>query len=764
MVGASFSVYMMLESVNRMGPGIRSAMGLVQNFKKQLSSLNQNITTTIHVKRIEETVKQYREQAGKARSKAMEQGATGAAIMAPVVKTVTDFAKAEDAFTDLRISAYDASIPAVLMQEELKKASEEAKRLGDATRFSTREAYEGMTTLVKGGASLRDVYTGLGQSALYLAQAGKVPVEQSAEAMVKISNAYQLTGEQMKDVADMINRVDGASTASIDSLQQGFKYAAGTAAQLRQTVNETAQALAVLNNRGLDGSTAGTNYADFLQRLIPMTKQQTKYMQELGWITENGSSIFFDNATGQIKSMVEVIGVMRTTFAGLKDVDRSILLDNSGNLRSLEEVEAAIGKTAQGMKVFEQVKYLHKIFGEQGGRAAIALMAGGKGSWEEVGNNIAKAMPLEQRIGEQMLNLMGRFENMMGSLSNLSADAGNPIGTFVSDRLDGITNIINKTRAWAELNPQVVKGIMWIVTSLGMLKLGSMVFYLIKAGLLGLTADFLSVFKWVLKFGGGVQNLKVGFDLIRATGAGFWRSLWQGAQLAWPWLARLVGWAGTAGGFLLRLGSYGLRFGSMLGGGAMTAIRWLGLVLSWIGRLVGGWMVAAVRIAAGWLIAMGPVGWIIAGVTAIIAAAIWAWNTNFMGFRDKCIQVWNAISSWAQRTWSNIVGFVQTAIGWIGGFIDKIKAALGLSRNLPSELPKIRGVDLDPKDFKPFGPDNTPVVSQGGCLNYTVNITNNNDISTSDPERAGETIVKLSVPEYYKRSRDPRLGDPIAGW
>lgn len=724
-MNVSFTVAMVLNAVNNLSPTLRTVQGQIDRLKNSVRS-TKDLSITVRIKTVEETVKKLREQKEQLSKQGMEQTATGAIVMAPVVKTVKDFAQAEDAFTDLRISAYDASIPVTLLQEDLKKASIEAKRLGDATRFSTREAYEGMTVLVKGGASLQDVYTGLGQSALYLAQAGKVPIEQSAEAMVKISNAYQLTGSQMKNVADMINRVDGASTASIDSLQQGFKYSAGAAAQLGQTVNETAQALAVLNNRGLDGSTAGTNYADMLQRLIPQTKQQMLYMQNLGWLDESGRSIFFDRATGKIKSMQEVINIMRTSL--------------------------------QGMRADDQLKYLHKIFGEQGGRAAMALMQGGKGSWEEVGDNIAKAMPLEQRIGEQMQNLMGRFENMMGSLSNLSADAGNPIGTFVSDRLDGITDIINKTRAWAELNPQVVKGIMWIITSFGMLKIGIGIFNLLRSGLLGLVADFLSVYKWVLKFGGGVQNLKVGFDLIRATGAGFWRSLWQGAQLAWPWLARLVGWAGTAGGFLLRLGSYGLRFGSMLGGGAMTAIRWLGLVLSWIGRLVGGWMVAAVRIAAGWLIAMGPVGWIIAGVTAIIAAAIWAWNTNFMGFRDKCIKVWNAISSWAQRTWSNIVGFVQTAIGWIGGFIDKIKAALGLSRNLPSELPKIRGVDLDPKDFKPFGPDNTPVVSQGGGRNYYFNITNNNDISASDPEGAGESVVKLSVPGKYKASLDPSFG------
>ncbi|WP_425058367.1 hypothetical protein SCACP_30150 [Sporomusa carbonis] len=744
-MSVSFSVAMVLTAFNRMSPGIREAVRDVQNLKQTVSSAS-NMTISMRVKKTEEVVREYKDKADHLRTNGVEQAATGMAVLAPVENAVKNFAQVEDSLMNLRIAAYDASVPIEQYEAELKKAQIEAERLGDVTRFSTREAYNGFTVLSKGGASLQDIYSGLGQAAVYLAQAGEVPIEKSAEAMIKISNAYQLTGTQMKDVADMINRVDGASTASIDSLQEGFKYASGTAAQLKQSVNETAQALAVLNNRGLDGSTAGTNYADFLQRLIPMTKKQTEEMAKLGmvkvgdstitaeqystmkqmkWLTDNGHSVFFDDQ-GRLKQMSEVIQIMRDSFKDMRPDDVQ--------------------------------KAMHKIFGEQGGRAAYALYQDGKGSWEEVGTNIAKAMGLEQKIGLKQTTLLGRAENMMGSLENLSATSGSPIGQFISSQLDGLTAIINKMRQLSNEYPGVTKGIMWLVTWLGLFKLSLGGFSILRSILLSIGADFLSVFKWILKFGGGVQNLKVGFDLIRATGAGFWRSLWQGAQLAWPWLARLVGWAGTAGGFLLRLGSYGLRFGSMLGGGAMTAIRWLGLVLSWIGRLVGGWMVAAVRIAAGWLIAMGPVGWIIAGVTAIIAAAIWAWNTNFMGFRDKCIQVWNAISSWAQRTWSNIVGFVQTAIGWIGGFIDKIKAALGLSRSLPSELPKIRGVDLDPKDFKPFGPENTPVVPQGGGRNYYFNITNNNDISASDPESAGESVVKLSVPNKYKASLDPSFG------
>jgi TP901 family phage tail tape measure protein len=681
-VNVSFTVAMMLEAVNRMGPGVQSAMRQVQTFKQQLNTLNQEIDVTIRVKRIEETAKRYKDQAQNARSTAMEHGAEGAALLAPVIKTVTDFAKVEDSFTDLKIAAHDSSIPIFQMQEDLRKASIEAKRLGDLTRFTTREAYDGMTTLVKGGATLKDTYTGLGQAAIYLAQAGKVPIEQSAEAMVKISNAYQLTGEQMKDVADMINRVDGASTASIGSLQDGFKYSAGAASQLGQAVSETAQALAVLNNRGLDGSTAGTNYADMLQRLIPQTKQQRLYMESLGWLTESGRSVFFDATTGKIKKMQEVIDIMRMSLKDLRPDD--------------------------------QLKYLHKIFGEQGGRAAMAIMQSGKGSWEDVGENIAKAMPLEQRINQQMMNLMGRFENMTGSMSNLSAESGNPIGTFVSERLDGITEAINKTRAWSEANPAVVKGIMWILTTLGMLKMGTMVFYLLKALIFGLAGDAVGLAGWIGRIGIRFIGLRDAFVYFRSMGGGVFESLWKGAQWAFPWLGKISGW---------------------------------------VNRFVIQWIIAAGRIGAGWLVAMGPVGWIILGVSAIIAAAVWAWNTNFMGFRDKCISVWNAISDWGRRIWDNITGWIRYAMDRAGGFIDRVREALGLSQRLSSYGP-VRGVDLKPDGFG----GNPPFVG-GGNRSNTNNVVNNVHVNVPTRKDANEFVADLDLPGKYKDDGyNPRPG------
>ena len=104
-MGINFSVCMMLNAVNRMAPSLSSAMRQVGQLKQQLQNIPKSITSTVKIKRIEETVKSLRETSSKANTKAVQDGAIGTAIMAPVAKTVKDFAQAEDSFTSLKISA-----------------------------------------------------------------------------------------------------------------------------------------------------------------------------------------------------------------------------------------------------------------------------------------------------------------------------------------------------------------------------------------------------------------------------------------------------------------------------------------------------------------------------------------------------------------------------------------------------------------------------------------------------------------------------------
>lgn len=72
-------------------------------------------------------------------------------------------------------------------------------------------------------------------------------------------------------------------------------------------------------------------------------------------------------------------------------------------------------------------------------------------------------------------------------------------------------------------------------------------------------------------------------------------------------------------------------------------------------------LVAAARIAASWFIAMGPVGWVITAVIALVALIIWKWDeikkatqAAWNWIKEKTASIWNSISAWLGEKWNQI--------------------------------------------------------------------------------------------------------------
>lgn len=88
-------------------------------------------------------------------------------------------------------------------------------------------------------------------------------------------------------------------------------------------------------------------------------------------------------------------------------------------------------------------------------------------------------------------------------------------------------------------------------------------------------------------------------------------------------------------------------------------------VHSWaVTVMVAGWVlmaaqatIQAAKIAAGWLIAMGPVGWIIGIIAAVVAAFVWAYN-NVGWFKDGV----DAAMRWIGEVVANVFNWVQDVI------------------------------------------------------------------------------------------------------
>lgn len=102
--------------------------------------------------------------------------------------------------------------------------------------------------------------------------------------------------------------------------------------------------------------------------------------------------------------------------------------------------------------------------------------------------------------------------------------------------------------------------------------------------------------------------------------------------------------------------------------GIKTAAVWVGTIvksaakgtvkfLVSVGRVVGGWALMAVkslfhaaRMAAAWFIALGPIGWVIGAVVALVALIIANWDTIVKVTK----KVWKAVVDWVVGAWKTI--------------------------------------------------------------------------------------------------------------
>lgn len=131
---------------------------------------------------------------------------------------------------------------------------------------------------------------------------------------------------------------------------------------------------------------------------------------------------------------------------------------------------------------------------------------------------------------------------------------------------------------------------------------------------------------------------------------------------------------GGAGQFILKFGSVVLR-----------VVTQVGILL---GRLALQAILAGGRIALGFLIAMGPIGWIIAAVVGLaIVIAL-----NFERIKKVAIGVWSAVASWTSKTWSGITSAVSSAwsrlVSSVSGGVSKV---VNFVRELPGRILRALG-------------------------------------------------------------------------
>lgn len=304
------------------------------------------------------------------------------------------------------LSGIKAVTGATVAEMELLKSA--ALKAGEETKYSASESAKAIEELAKAGLTTAQILDGGLSGALVLAAAGEIEVADAAEIASTVLNAFKKDALSVGDAANILAGAANASATDVGELKFGLSAVSAVAAGMGMNFKDTATALAVFAQNSLRGSDAGTSLKTMLMNLQPSTDKQIAQFQELGLLTEEGTSRFYD-MNGSMRPLNEIAGLLNVSMADLTEAERAMALE--------------------------------VMFGSDAIRAGNILFAEGA----EGVNNMADAMMKIEAAdvaAERMNNLKGRVEELGGKFETLKIKLFDTADGALSAIVEKVTDVV----------------------------------------------------------------------------------------------------------------------------------------------------------------------------------------------------------------------------------------------------------------------------------------------------------------------------------
>lgn len=198
--------------------------------------------------------------------------------------------------------------------EEFEKLRNQAIELGADTAFSASEAAQGMENLAAAGFTTNEIMSAM-PGMLDLAAASGEDLANSADIAASTLRGFGLEASEAGHVADVLAENANRTNSSVAETGEAMKYIAPVARAAGISMEETAAAIGIMANAGIQGSQAGTTLRGALSRLSKPTDVMQQAMDELG--------VSFYDSEGKMKSLSEQVGMLQDAMEGMTDEQKN---------------------------------------------------------------------------------------------------------------------------------------------------------------------------------------------------------------------------------------------------------------------------------------------------------------------------------------------------------------------------------------------------------------------------------------------------------
>lgn len=329
-------------------------------------------------------------------------------LVTAAVKTISDFESAMS-----KVSAISGATGS-----DLDALNQKAQEMGVKTRFSATESAEAFTYMAMAGWKTEDMLQGI-DGIMALAAADGLDLATTSDIVTDALTAFGLSADDSGHFADVLAAAASNASTNVSLLGESFKYAAPVAGALGYSAEDTAIALGLMANANIKGSQGGTALRSSLSRLIKPTDDVAALMEQYG--------LSMTNADGSMKSLGEVMEMLRTKMGGLSEA--------------------------------EQVQAAATLFGQEAMSGMLAVINASDSDYEKLTSAIYGADGAAQQMADTMLdNLSGQLTLLKSALEGLAIQFGEILMPYIKQFVQWLQNLVQKLQEMTpEQKEQIVK-------------------------------------------------------------------------------------------------------------------------------------------------------------------------------------------------------------------------------------------------------------------------------------------------------------------
>jgi TP901 family phage tail tape measure protein len=326
-------------------------------------------------------------------------------IMAMGISTVNTAAQFEK-------SMNRAAVLTRATDSQFADLSKTARQLGRDTVFTAGEAADAMGFLAMSGFDTTQII-GAMPGTLDLAAAAQLDMARTADIASNVLTTFQIKAEDMIGVADVLALTMSTSNTNIEQLAEAIKFVGPIAGAMGISLKQTAAAIGLLGNAGIQADMAGTGLRMSLAALAKPTGEAMEALSRLG-------------------------------------ISKSALIDSKGNVKGFVEIVKELERTGANASDMMQ------IFGVRAGPAMMALLSQGAKKLEDYTATMDDAGGTAKRISDRQLKgFYGQLELLKSVFEELQiviADSG--LLTAVTNFAKALTDIL---QVLVKTNPDMIR-------------------------------------------------------------------------------------------------------------------------------------------------------------------------------------------------------------------------------------------------------------------------------------------------------------------